>query len=37
MTENEFTEISLMLVLTFDISYMLFIVNKLAEESDDGH
>ena len=36
MTEKEFTEISLTLGLTFGISYMLFIVYKLAEESNAG-
>ncbi|HHJ36034.1 MAG TPA: DUF2788 domain-containing protein [Gammaproteobacteria bacterium] len=36
MTEKEFTEISLTLGLTFGISYMLFIVYKLAEESRAG-
>lgn len=36
MTEKEFTEISLTLGLTFGISYMLFIVYKLAEESKAG-
>jgi hypothetical protein len=37
MTEKEFTEISLTIGLTFGISYMLFIVYKLAEESKAGH
>jgi hypothetical protein len=36
MTEKEFTEISLAVCLTFGISYMLFIVYKLAEESRAG-
>ena len=36
MTEKEFTEISLTVGLTFGISYMLFIVYKLAEESKAG-
>lgn len=36
MTEKEFAEISLTLCLTFGISYMLFIVYKLAEESKAG-
>jgi len=36
MTEKEFTEISLTIGLTFGISYMLFIVYKLAEESKAG-
>ena len=36
MTEKEFTEISLTLGLTIGISYMLFIVYKLAEESKAG-
>lgn len=36
MTEKEFTEISLTICLTFGISYMLFIVYKLAEESKAG-
>ena len=36
MTEKEFTEISLTLGLTFGISDMLFIVYKLAEESNAG-
>ena len=36
MSEKEFTEISLTLGLTFGISYMLFIVYKLAEESNAG-
>jgi uncharacterized protein DUF2788 len=36
MTEKEFTEIALTLGLTFGISYMLFIVYKLAEESNAG-
>ena len=36
MTEKEFTDISLTLGLTFGISYMLFIVYKLAEESKAG-
>jgi len=36
MTEKDFTEISLTLGLTFGISYMLFIVYKLAEESNAG-
>jgi len=36
MTEKEFAEISLTLGLTFGISYMLFIVYKLAEESKAG-
>lgn len=36
MTEKEFAEISLTLGLTFGISYMLFIIYKLAEESKAG-
>jgi Protein of unknown function (DUF2788) len=36
MTEKEFTEISLTICLTLGISYMLFIVYKLAEESKAG-
>ena len=36
MGEKEFAEISLTLGLTFGISYMLFIVYKLAEESKAG-
>ena len=36
MTEKEFAEISLTLCLTVGISYMLFIVYKLAEESKAG-
>jgi len=36
VTEKEFTEIALTLGLTFGISYMLFIVYKLAEESKAG-
>ena len=36
MPEKEFAEISLTLGLTFGISYMLFIVYKLAEESKAG-
>lgn len=36
MTEKEFAEISLTLCLTFGISYMLFIVYKLAKESKAG-
>jgi hypothetical protein len=36
MTEKEFSEISLTLGLTFGISYMQFIVYKLAEESKAG-
>ena len=36
MHEKEFAEISLTLGLTFGISYMLFIVYKLAEESKAG-
>jgi hypothetical protein len=36
MTEKEFTDISLTVGLTFGISYMLFIVYKLAEESKAG-
>ncbi|HHO59126.1 MAG TPA: DUF2788 domain-containing protein [Thiotrichales bacterium] len=36
MTEKEFTEISLTICLTVGISYMLFIVYKLAEESKAG-
>ena len=36
MTEKEFTDISLTIGLTFGISYMLFIVYKLAEESKAG-
>lgn len=36
MSEKEFAEISLTLCLTFGISYMLFIVYKLAEESKAG-
>ncbi len=36
MTEKEFTEISLTIGLTFGISYMLFIVYKLAKESKAG-
>jgi hypothetical protein len=36
MTEKEFTEISLTVGLTLGISYMLFIVYKLAEESKAG-
>jgi len=36
MTEKEFTDISLTLGLTFGISYMLFIVYKLGEESKAG-
>jgi len=36
MTEKEFTEISLTLGLTVGISYMLFIIYKLAEESKAG-
>lgn len=36
MTEKEFAEISLALGLTSGISYMLFIVYKLAEESRAG-
>lgn len=36
MSEKDFTEISLTIGLTFGISYMLFIVYKLAEESKAG-
>ena len=36
MTEKEFSETSLTVGLTFGISYMLFIVYKLAEESKAG-
>lgn len=36
MTEKEFADISLTIGLTFGISYMLFIVYKLAEESKAG-
>ena len=36
MTEKEFAEVSLTLCLTVGISYMLFIVYKLAEESKAG-
>ena len=36
MTEKEFTEISLTVGLTFGISYMLFIVYRLAEDSKAG-
>ncbi len=36
MTEKEFAEISLTLGLVFGISYMLFIIYKLAEESKAG-
>jgi hypothetical protein len=36
MTEKEFSEISLTLGLTFGMSYMLFIVYKLGEESKAG-
>ena len=36
ITEKEFTEISLSVGLTFGISYMLFIVYKLAEDSKAG-
>ena len=36
MSEKKFTEISLMPELTFGISYMLFILYKLAEESNAG-
>lgn len=36
MTEKEFTDISLTIGLTVGISYMLFIVYKLAEESRAG-
>ncbi|MDT8282751.1 MAG: DUF2788 domain-containing protein [Gammaproteobacteria bacterium] len=36
MTEKEFAEISLTIGLTFGISYMLFIVYKLAKESRAG-
>ncbi len=36
MTEKEFTEISLTVGLTLGISYMLFIVYKLAEDSKAG-
>ncbi|MCG6939415.1 MAG: DUF2788 domain-containing protein [Gammaproteobacteria bacterium] len=36
MTEKEFSDISLTLCLTFGISYMLFIVYKLGEESKAG-
>ncbi len=36
VTEKAFTDLSLMLGLTFGISYMLFIVYKLAEESKAG-
>ena len=36
MTEKEFTEISLTIGLTFGISYMLFIVYRLAEDSKAG-
>lgn len=36
MTEKEFTEISLTIGLTVGISYMLFIIYKLAEESKAG-
>jgi hypothetical protein len=36
MSEKEFTELSLTIGLTFGISYMLFIVYKLAEESKAG-
>jgi len=36
MTEKEFAEISLKLGLVFGISYMMFIVYKLAEESKAG-
>jgi len=37
MTEKEFTEISLTVGLTFGISYMLFIVYRLAEDSKAGN
>ena len=36
ITEKEFTEISLTIGLTFGISYMLFIVYRLAEDSKAG-
>lgn len=36
MTEKEFTDISLTIGLTLGISYMLFIIYKLAEESKAG-
>lgn len=36
ITEKEFSEISLTVGLTLGISYMLFIVYKLAEESKAG-
>jgi len=36
MTEKEFSEISLTIGLVVGISYMLFIVYKLAEESKAG-
>jgi uncharacterized protein DUF2788 len=36
VTEKEFAEIALTLGLTIGISYMLFIVYKLAEESKAG-
>ncbi len=36
MTEKEFSEISLTVGLTLGISYMLFIVYKLAEDSKAG-
>jgi len=36
MTEKEFSDISLTLCLTFGISYMIFIVYKLGEESKAG-
>jgi len=36
MTEKEFTDISLTIGMTGGISYMLFIIYKLAEESKAG-
>lgn len=36
MTEKEFVEIALPVCLTLGIGYMLFIVYKLAEESNAG-
>lgn len=36
MTEKDFADISLTFGLAFGISYMLFIVYKLAEESKAG-
>jgi len=36
MTEQQFSDISLSVGLTFGILYMLFIIYKLAEESQAG-